>query len=174
MLSEFEESLIETTPIAELVRLHDALEIHRQHVLYTLDYLADAVGNDGPRFVFAHVLCPHPPFIFTPDEGAVEPRPEMRHIVFADDVGGTKEDNRETVAGAYSDQVQFVNTKIKRAIEAILARSSTPPIIVVQSDHGSDMSLDWSKPSAEGLGERTAILNAYYVHSLSFVISLFG
>jgi hypothetical protein len=37
---------------------------------------------------------------------------------------------------AYTAQIQCVNRKLLAAIDAILARSTTPPVILIQSDHG--------------------------------------
>lgn len=163
VLTDFEESLMGTTPIAELERLYDPLELHRQRVLYALDHLADTLAGDGPHFVFAHIMSPHPPFIFGPDGSPVRADPSGRQIIFADDVAGTSEGERAAVERAYQGQVRFVNGRIKKALAAILARAETPPIIVLQSDHGSDMLMDWANPSPAAIRERTGILNAYYV-----------
>src|SRR5262249_55628409 len=116
-----------------------------------------------PNFVFAHILSPHPPFIFAADGTPAPISKATRRVMLANDIGGTSEADREIVARAYREQVQFVTPRVPQAIATILARSSTPPIIVLQSDHGSDMLLDWSRPSPMGAWERTAILNAYYV-----------
>jgi hypothetical protein len=162
-LTDFEESLVGTTPLSVLDRFYDPLELHRQHVLYAFDHLADDFGDDGPQFVFAHILSPHPPFIFAADGTPSRASAATSRLMLADDVGGTSTEDRETVTRAYRDQVQFVNGRTRAAIEAILARSAAPPIIILQGDHGSDMLLDWAHPSIAGLRERTAILNAYYV-----------
>ncbi len=162
-LSDFDESLMDTTPLSELDRLDDRLDLHRRRVLYALDHLSDRFDDAGPHFVFAHILSPHPPFIFAAD-GSPAPMPSgARQLLLQNDVGGTREADRGIVARAYRDQVRFVTSRIQRAVATILARSTTPPIIILQSDHGSDMLLDWEHPSAAGLAERTAILNAYYV-----------
>ena len=41
--------------------------------------------------------------------------------------------------------------------------SETPPIIVLQADHGPGAFLDWNSAERTCLWERTAILNAYYL-----------
>lgn len=161
--SDFDESLIDTTPLGELERLDDLVEVHRHRVLYALDHLSDRLDGSRPNFVFAHILSPHPPFIFAAD-GTPAPIPAgTRPVMLQDDVGGTPEADRGIVMRGYTDQVRFVTARIQRAIATILEHSATPPIIILQSDHGSDMLLDWAHPSAAGLSERTAILNAYYV-----------
>ncbi len=162
-LDDFDESLIDSTLLTELDRLDDRLELHRHRVAYALDHLVDALDGGGPKFVFAHILSPHPPFIFAADGTPPPMSDATRRVMLLDDVAGTPEAEREIVIRGYRNQVQFVTSRIQQAIATILARSTTPPIIVLQSDHGSDMLLDWSHPSAAGLSERTAILNAYYV-----------
>jgi len=161
--SDFDESLIDTTPLAELNRFGDRLELHRRRVLYALDHLSDPLPGSGPNFVFAHILSPHPPFIFDATGGPPAMPPAARRVMLQDDVGGTAEADRDIVVRAYRDQVQFVTARVRDAIATILARGGTAPIIILQSDHGSDMLLDWGHPSEPGLAERTAILNAFYV-----------
>ena len=161
--SDFDESLIDSTPLAELGRLDDRLELHRRRVLYALDHLADSLEGDRPNFVLAHILSPHPPFIFAADGTPAPTPPAARRTMLENDVGGTPEAERAIVVRGYRDQVHFVALRIQQAIATILDRSATPPIIILQGDHGSDMLLDWAHPSASGLLERTAILNAYYV-----------
>ncbi|HLA97216.1 MAG TPA: hypothetical protein VJL34_02095, partial [Anaerolineales bacterium] len=57
----------------------------------------------------------------------------------------------------------FVNRRLEETIDALLANSETPPVIILQSDHGPGSRLDWSSPGKTCLWERTAILNAYYL-----------
>jgi hypothetical protein len=127
-------------------------------VRYVLDHLADRLSDGRPLFVFAHVLCPHTPFAFEADG-----RPLPKSQVILDDRLGSGGVKRDALVKAYRSQVQFVNERIETAIAAILARSRTPPIIILQSDHGSEMTLNQSNPSAAGIRERMAILSAYYV-----------
>jgi hypothetical protein len=54
----------------------------------------------------------------------------------------------------YVNQVQYLNKKVLSAIDTILAESKTPPIIIIQGDHGP-----WMQPP----NRRMWILNAYYL-----------
>jgi hypothetical protein len=164
VFDDFEEALIGTTPIPDVLeRFYDPLDLHRQRVSYVLDHLADRFDHDAPLFVFAHVYCPHPPFIFGPDGAPVRRDRSKPPIIFDGDVGGIGEADRGPIVKAYRDQVQFVNRKIDSAIAAILANAPRPPIIILQSDHGSNLTLDQTHPSAAGIRERMSILNAYHV-----------
>ena len=42
-------------------------EEHYAHGLYELAALDDLVDEPGPKFVFGHVLLPHPPYVFDRD-----------------------------------------------------------------------------------------------------------
>ena len=52
---------------------------------------------------------------------------------------------------------------LKKSIDAILRNSLSPPIIVLQSDHGYGRGEAWKGLGAPALEERTSILNAYLV-----------
>ena len=60
----------------------------------------------------------------------------------------------ESYNQGYIDQVTYVNQRIKTVIQEIIDISATPPIIVIQADHGHD----WASNDS-----RMKILNAYYL-----------
>ncbi len=45
-------------------------------------------------------------------------------------------------ARGYRDQAAYITRRIQETIDRILAESPEPPIIIVQSDHGSELNLD--------------------------------
>ena len=50
--------------------INDALDMRRVHVireLFLLDKLPKLATEKSPKFVYAHILIPHPPFVFTKD-----------------------------------------------------------------------------------------------------------
>jgi len=63
----YQMELIGTTPVPDLLEVvlqQTPRDYYRARMLYTLDHLKDATRLDGPVFVMAHVLAPHPPFVF--------------------------------------------------------------------------------------------------------------
>jgi hypothetical protein len=62
----------------------------------------------------------------------------------------------------YRGQASYITRRIQETIDRILAESPEPPIIIVQSDHGSELNLDMENVRNTDLHERMSILNAYY------------
>jgi len=108
--------------------------IHRELVLYDLEQLAALPKMPGPKFVFAHLVIPHPPYVFGPD-------------------GEFTDFDKEYVPG-YRDQVTYLNSRLLELLPRMIADSTVPPVIILQGDHGSI----GSKPNT-----RTSIFNAYYL-----------
>ena len=157
-LSEFENLLLNTTPF--LIILDELPEksqygLHRDRLLYIFDHLADPAKMDAPVFVFAHIMAPHRPFIFGENGEKVKPD---REFSFAE---GTKFMDGDVYVEKYRNQLIFVNKKIQMAINKIISKSSEPPIIILQADHGSG--LYWCRLDKIAFKERMSILNAYYL-----------
>ena len=62
----------------------------------------------------------------------------------------------------YLEQVIFVNKKTIEFVDTILAKSQNLPIIIIQSDHGETMSVNWDNPTKEMMVLGFNNLNAYY------------
>jgi hypothetical protein len=110
--------------------------------LYTLDQLDDLSYIPGPKFVFVHIVAPHPPYVFGPTGGPVEPA----------EVGTTK---TQEGASHYRDQAMYISSRMQEIVPKIIASSTQPPIIVIQGDHGPTVA---SSPRA-----RMGNLNAYFL-----------
>jgi hypothetical protein len=98
----------------------------RSALLYEFDELAKMPREEGPKFVFAHILCPHLPFVFGPDGETISFR-----------------DSRRGDRTLYTGQYVFVTKKVKQLVGNILLNSKNPPIIIIQSDHGSKMNVGY-------------------------------
>ena len=89
----------------------------------------------GPKFVYAHIVSPHQPYVFDPNG---------KFVADQDDVNQ-----------GYTDQISFVNQRVLTIVENIIQLSEIPPIIILQGDHGP--------PETESTAARMEILNAYYL-----------
>ena len=108
-----------------------------------------------PFFVFSHIQLPHPPYFFGPNGEILSPDG-------LDLIANSDEDK-----SAYFDQVKFLNKKIPEIVDELLD-SENPPIIVIQSDHGSafmmeDDGFNWKPPDEKMLLERMNIINFIYL-----------
>jgi hypothetical protein len=121
---------------------------HRERILYILDSLKDAPSIQGPKFVFAHLVIPHPPFVFAP-EGDEVVLPSQFTLAETTEI----QDEASYITG-YLNQVQFINVQMESVLSEILAKSDVPPVIVIQADHG---------PGLASMYGRMAILNAYFL-----------
>ena len=70
----------------------------------------------------------------------------------------------------YGEQLFYVNRMVEEMIDRILARSRTPPVIMVQGDHGPGAYLDWLSWENTCLCERFSILSAYYLPGVQISI----
>ncbi|MCE5324841.1 MAG: sulfatase-like hydrolase/transferase [Planctomycetaceae bacterium] len=161
-LGEFGQALLETTPVPVFMRDFKRYDLHRRTVLHTLETLPDLAAMRGPKFVLAHVLCPHPPFVFDETGKAVTPsRP------FSADDGSAfmalRGASRVEYIEGYRKQVAFINARILAAIDDLIRKSERPPIIVIQGDHGPGSMLNWESLDETNLSERMGILNAYHL-----------
>ena len=97
-----------------------------------------------PRFVFAHVPSPHAPWVTAADGS---PRTTANLEAWYWDTPETTGLSRETIVEAYNGQSIYLGRRALAAIDAVLAGSDRPPVILVLSDHGS--SLDVVTENAE-------------------------
>jgi hypothetical protein len=162
---EFQTALIGMTPLPFVLGqlgIGDEYSLHRERILHTFDHLADFSQVEGPVFVFAHILAPHPPFVFGPDGEEITPDYRFR-LADGDRFIAKGRISREEYIPAYRDQLIFVNSRLERALDLILSRSEDPPVVILQSDHGPGSMLYVEDPERSYLKERLAILNAYYL-----------
>ena len=162
-LSESQNLLLNATPVRSLLAklsLKSQFDLHRHRLLYIFDQLPRVGKTDAPVFVFAHIMAPHPPFVFG-EKG--EPIRCDGEFSYRDGSHCTRKSGQEEYKRDYVRQLVFINQKVKQAIDGILAASSVPPVIILQSDHGPGSTLEWDDPQASNLKERMSILNAYYL-----------
>jgi len=103
-------------------------ERKRDSVLFTLETLRAIPDMAGPKFVFAHIMVPHPAFVFGPDGDleVVPPRYKDGEDYYL------KDDFKLGV----QNQVAFIDSVIPDIVTNIIEKSAEPPIIIIQGDHG--------------------------------------
>ncbi len=149
--NEFAVVLAQTTLLLPFRRVLNLLAgDHRRRILGIFAGIAEVHRTaPGPKFVFAHLVCPHGPYVFGPQG-------EEREV---DMVSLTRPGRHR----AYLDQVQFVNMKVEELLEVLLAPSDRMPVVVIQADHGPISVGGFKDPSDRFLRERMRILNAYFL-----------
>lgn len=126
-----------------LVRdLDRSAEEHYQRLTFNLDELEGMASVPGPKFVFAHIVSPHSPFVFGP-EGE-----------FVDHPTGDGPMDLEVYRQGYVLQIQVLNQRLLEIVDRLIEGSATPPVIIIQGDHG---------PEEGSSQDRMSVLNAYYL-----------
>jgi len=129
-LEEFEELFLKTTLARPLVDYATSLdragfkffetyvEMKAQGIRIILDHLKLLPRMEGPKFVYAHILAPHPPHVFNPDGSVnLEARTGDDHI-------------------GLPIQLDYLNPQIIEIVRNIIERSDTDPIIILEGEHG--------------------------------------
>jgi len=169
-LNEFQSTLLATTPlplVAAALRHEGAGAIdpyaqHRERLLYQLEKLPHVAALPGPKVVFAHVLAPHPPFVFAADGSPLTPDYEFNV--------GERYAWNGYVEG-YTGQATWLIRQLRETVDGILAFSRRPPVILLLGDHGpaSRWIANWKRTGSfetddpATIAERMAIFLALYV-----------
>jgi len=165
-IGEFERVFSEMTIFAPVLRLawrdnpylyHANLDVGQcRRVPRTFDILRALHRRPDPVFAFAHILVPHPPFIFD-DQGNCRPQGAA---------------DGQSLRDKYVDQVKYINREIEQLVSTLLASPGEAPIIIIQADEGPyparyssngwSNNGDWRQATRDELRMKTDILNAYY------------
>ena len=118
-LNDFTMNLVRMTM---LYAVYNSLSFRQDLVLNTLAKIVDIAGMDleEPKFVFAHILSPHAPFVFGPEGEPIA-------IKNAENI-----DDKSFYLGQYI----YISKRINKLAADILDNSKEPPVIIIQSDHG--------------------------------------
>ena len=104
----------------------------------------------GRKFVFAHILLPHPPYVFDAKGGIV--------------IKATAQTEPE--AQLYANLLQYTDSQVEQAVSALLAGpSESDPIIIIVGDEGPLLcrNVDCNDGSVRRLGIRFGVLAAFYL-----------
>ncbi len=133
-------------------------QVNRNRIQSAFELLTETPALPSPKFVFFHIICPHPPFVFDAAGNAITPA-----VPYAGGGDGTHfVGTPDAYIAGYIAQLQYTNRQLLHVIDALLTQSATPPIIIIQGDHGPGAYLDWESAEKSCLYERASIFNAYY------------
>lgn len=160
-LSGFEGEVVGMTALDAAPGQREKLyDVHRGRILTAFSHLAEVSRRPERKFVLAHIMAPHPPFVFGPNGELANPR---RPFSYDDGSRIGWYMSHDQYRKGYTDQLQFVNKRLLVAIDAIIGNSKRPPIIVLQGDHGSRLGLDWGSVDKTDMRETWSIMSAYRV-----------
>ena len=134
-----------------------------KHKFSQLQQLAAGGAGKNPKFVFAHFLVPHPPFVIDRSGQCLDVETVSKK---------TREDN-------YVEQVRYANRQLLAFLDAIDQAPGPKPVVILQADEGPwpkryvrdeirylgrDVTdVDWLSVSPAELREKMGILNAVYL-----------
>jgi hypothetical protein len=144
---ELEAALLNLTPLGMI-----DLPVPYSDPQTLVDGTRDLVGDGGPPFfAFVHVLAPHFPYRYR-DDCSPRGAPVARD-----------EESREEQVENYSTQVRCIDALALQAVDTIVEHDPSA-IVILQSDHGSDIDFDWSAApqdwTPEQVTERYSAFNA--------------
>ena len=156
--SEFETVLNDTTIVPAIQRALGVTspeltftDRHREGTLFELRQLRRVATAGGPKFVFAHFLLPHDPYVFRAD-GTPISEAEAKATT----------DERELYAG----QLAFANAQIQDIVGYLLSGpEASRPIVIIEGDEGPLMcrSVDCVRTTPDYLRIRLGNLVAMYL-----------
>jgi hypothetical protein len=160
--SEFESVLNDTTILPAIDRVRGVVSAepttrdrHREAALFGLRQLRRVTTAPGPKFVFAHILLPHDPYVFRADG---TPRSE-------------EESKSLPEPQLYADHLAVANAHIKDIVGALLTGpEETRPIVIIEGDEGPLMckGVDCVKNTPEYLRIRLGNLVAMYLPGIDY------
>jgi hypothetical protein len=115
----------------------------RDRFKFVFNSMDEVAKIQQPTFSYIHVISPHPPFVFDPQGNPTYP---------SDFWNAQRQYPPDLYQKGYVNQAQYLNKNMLEAIDTIVANSDTPPIIIIQGDHGP-----WLQPTSKRFWNLTAI-----------------
>jgi hypothetical protein len=103
--------------LGEIKYFDTYFETKAQETRTVLDHLKLIPQMSGPKFVYAHIMMPHPPHVFNID-GSVNLQANL-------------DDKIE-----FRIQLDYLNPQIIEIVKEIIDKSDPSPIIILEGDHG--------------------------------------
>ncbi len=142
--------VLQQTTMLRLVANRLMTDGKRETVKGAFAYLESCGKIEGPKFVFAHILVPHGPFVFDANGGLVR-----------GSVSDMKSSDKRS--RAYVEQLKATNSMALRFVDGLLRDRVRPTVVVIQGDHGTRfMTAKDLDPTTAKYRRRHSILNAMY------------
>lgn len=154
--SLYESALCSILPIRSLVSWAAFYDAHRQRLSGALEALGAVDFSAGrAKLVIAHIMAPHPPFVFGND-GPI-PGPNRPFDILDEHLfRGSRDEYRQ----GYSGQASYVLRVVRRIVDRARQQSRRPLVVIIHGDHGPGLDFDSISPSPRGIRERFSILLA--------------
>jgi len=115
---------------------------------YIGNYPSVAEETEKPIFLFAHIMCPHLPYVFDQNGNFLDNPTNYWEYESV---------SQATRKSLYLEQFIYVTERITKAVNNILKTSETEPVIILTSDHGPRLSAGIEKEK-----QHHRVLNAVY------------
>lgn len=157
---EFTTVFMETTLLRALSavseqRQLDQRRLQYERVVFEWESAHRSIDLAGPKFVHAHIVVPHHPYVFDADGNWLTEQ-EERSLTWEE---------------GYVGQVLYANNEALNLIDALLDQPAEDrPVIALQSDEGPwpmpylrDGGRPWADASVDELRQKFEVLNAIYL-----------
>jgi len=103
-------------------KIVDNLDLARYSRLYDLNRITQLSDIPSPKFVYAHIMLPHEPFLFDKNGNKIDCNDRSNY-------------HNKNI---YLEQLMFTTQRVEFTIDSLLKQypESERPIIIIQSDHG--------------------------------------
>ena len=124
-------------------KIESAIRTIRNNTQSLLNTVMQQDKSPVPKFIYAHFLLPHEPYLYKRD-GSARPANEVFEL--------TAEQDKQF----YLDQVYYSNRLITKIVSHLLATGADDKIIIIQGDHG------YRNYTGKEKGDRLGVFNAIY------------
>jgi hypothetical protein len=150
-LTSFENLLLQTTPVRQwentgMLNLFNLDgDRYRERTLLVYGSVSRLASMQGPKFVFMHIINPHPPFVLGQDGSKLDPSAYINSQALY---------TEEAYKAGYREQVPFTDSMLEKTVTTLISKSIRPVVIIIQTDTGPWFTLG---------PDQFTILNAYYM-----------